>query len=92
MAATLVGCISSLNNHINMPRNSPLTIIEQKIILQKRGDGLTFRQIAKQTGRSRSVIGKFLKDPLGYKTIRRRPRRCKLSYSQRKRIRTALGR
>lgn len=62
-----------------MGRGKPLTEFEKGQICEKKRNGMSISQIAKDLSRSRHVIGSYLNDPIGYGTNKPPGRPSKLS-------------
>ncbi|XP_065662431.1 uncharacterized protein LOC136084956 [Hydra vulgaris] len=69
-----------------MPKRKVLTDIEKGQILAYHREEVPNREIARRLKRSDHVIRNFLKNPTDYATIKRKPKKSKVSGREKRRI------
>ena len=69
-----------------MPKGKVLTDIEKGQILAYHREKVLNREIARRLKRSDHVIRNFLKNPTDYETIKRKPKKSKVSGREKRRI------
>lgn len=69
-----------------MPKGSVLNEKERGMILAFKQEGVSLREIGRRINRSDKVIRNFINDPQKYNTIKRKPRKTKISDREKRKI------